>query len=309
MSDELRRLPPELEALLRAERATDGPNEAARGRVRQRLEQTLGIAVGAAAVTAIGAAAGTPAAGTPAGSLSTTGKVTALGGKSLIATKLTLALFVAGSGLAAAGYFVHRAARAHDAARLERAHRVLPPAAPPVAFPAGSAATPSPTAAAGDATAVGAATPSPTAAATAAADANAVVARPMTARLSKSSAALVGGGGRSLPRPAAAAATAPAGLAHPRTLADERALLEKARTALAAGDADGALAAVSRHARLYPSGQLAEERDSLRVRAAASRGDDADVQTLGAEFTRRYPQSLFLPSVREAIAASRPQTQ
>jgi trimeric autotransporter adhesin len=303
MSDELRRLPPDLEALLHAERSADGPNEGARGRVRQRLEQTLGIAVGAAAVTAVGAA-GTSAAAPAAGSLSTTGKLTALGGKSLVTAKLTLILFVAGGGLAAAGYFVHRAARGQQTARLQRAHREWASAAVPAASSAASStAAASATAAASDAPAAAAVAPA------AAAEIRVAVARPVTARLSKSSAALAGGS-RSLPRPSAAAtATATASAAHPRTLADERALLEKARTALAAGDADGALAAVSRHARLYPAGQLAEERDSLRVRAAASRGDDADVQTLGAEFTRHYPQSLFLPSVREAIAASRAQTE
>ncbi len=88
MSDELRRLPPDLEALLHAERAADGPNELARGRVRQRLEQTLGVAIGAAASTAAPAA----------GKLSTTGKLSALGGKSLVTAKLALVL-AAGGGI------------------------------------------------------------------------------------------------------------------------------------------------------------------------------------------------------------------
>ncbi len=118
-------------------------------------------------------------------------------------------------------------------------------------------------------------------------------ARPVTARIAAAAPRSTHGNHlHALPKPNAEAA-------HPRTLADERALLEKARTALASGDDDGALAAVNRHATLFPSGLLAEERDALRVRAAAARGDD--VHALFEDFQSRYPLSLFLPSVRAAV--------
>jgi hypothetical protein len=100
-----------------------------------------------------------------------------------------------------------------------------------------------------------------------------------------------------LPLPSAPSVAAPA--PH-RSLREERALLERARAALADDDAAGALAAVERHARRFPDGQLVEERDSLRVRALAAAGDRDEARRRADEFARRYPESLFLPSVRAA---------
>ncbi|HEX4460371.1 MAG TPA: hypothetical protein VIA18_20480 [Polyangia bacterium] len=263
MSDELRRLPPDLDALLRAERAADGPNELARGRMRQRLEQTLGVAMTATATTAAPAT----------GKLGATGKLSALGGKSLVAAKLALVL-AAGGGLVAAGYFAHRSARSQAAVAGERAHRLSSPAV--AVAPAGSAGS---TSAPASATAADAA----------------AAARPVTAHIAAAAPRAKVAHMRALPKP---------GTPVIRTLADERALLEKARTALAGGDGDAALAAVNRHAKLFPSGLLAEERDALRVRAMAARGDDVQAQL--DDFQSRYPLSLFLPSVRAAVEGPRP---
>jgi hypothetical protein len=268
MSDELRRLPPDLDALLRAERAADGPHELARGRMRQRLEQTLGVAMTATATTAAPAA----------GKLGATGKLSALGGKSLVTAKLALVL-AAGGGLVAAGYFAHRSARSQAAVASERAHRLsLQAVAVAPAAASGSTSAPA-SATAGDAAALAAA-------------------RPVTAHVAAAapSAKVVHAAHRrALPNPGAPVI---------RTLADERALLEKARTALAGGDGDAALAAVNRHAKRFPSGLLAEERDALRVRAMAARGDDVQAQL--DDFQSRYPLSLFLPSVRAAVEGPRP---
>lgn len=291
MSDELRRLPPDLEALLRAERAADGPNELARGRMRQRLEQTLGVAMSAAATTAAPAA----------GKLSATGRLSALGGKAAATAKLTLMFLAAGGGLVAAGYFAHRAARSHAAVVSERAHRLSP-----------QAVTVAPTGGTGATGATGTSAPAADNAALALAD-NAA-ARPVTAHVAAatpSGNAVHGAHVRALPKPDAPPGATPSttpganrGTKIVRTLADERALLEKARTSLAGGDSDAALAAVNRHAKLFPSGLLAEERDALRVRAAAARGDD--VQALFDDFATRYPLSLFLPSVRAAVDGPHP---
>jgi hypothetical protein len=84
------------------------------------------------------------------------------------------------------------------------------------------------------------------------------------------------------------------------SLKEERALLGRAQAALGDDDAAGAMAAVERHARRFPDGQLAEERDSLRVRALAAAGDRDEARRRAGEFARRYPRSLFLPSVRAA---------
>lgn len=67
--------------------------------------------------------------------------------------------------------------------------------------------------------------------------------------------------------PVAAAPAAPSGSgrssAPRRALQAERLLLERAQAALARGDRAAASAALREHARLYPQGQLAEERTAL----------------------------------------------
>jgi hypothetical protein len=84
-------------------------------------------------------------------------------------------------------------------------------------------------------------------------------------------------------------------------LGAERKLVEMARSALARGHVEQALAALRAHARSHPLGQLAEERDSLMVQAVAAKGDAALARTLAARFHRRYPTSLFGPVVDEAL--------
>jgi hypothetical protein len=80
-----------------------------------------------------------------------------------------------------------------------------------------------------------------------------------------------------------------------RGLAAERKLVEMARSALARGHIEGALAALHRHARAFPRGQLAEERDSLFVQALVAKGDLAKARDRAAHFHRQYPHSLFGP--------------
>jgi hypothetical protein len=72
------------------------------------------------------------------------------------------------------------------------------------------------------------------------------------------------------------------------TLADEAALLRRARDALAAGNLDGARNALAEHRRRAPSGALAEDREALRV-LVSCRGDrDAEK---AARFAQRWPGS------------------
>ncbi len=84
-------------------------------------------------------------------------------------------------------------------------------------------------------------------------------------------------------------------------LAAERKWIEMARTALARGRVDGALAALHRHARVFPTGQLAEERDSLLVQALVAKGDYAQARTQAARFARQHPHSLFSPAIDQAL--------
>ncbi|HWL88075.1 MAG TPA: hypothetical protein VNO21_19870 [Polyangiaceae bacterium] len=89
-------------------------------------------------------------------------------------------------------------------------------------------------------------------------------------------------------------------LASESSLAAERALVETARAALARTDAAAALAVLARHAREFPNGTLAEEREALAVQALAKAGDVAKAKVRAQRFRERYPRSLFLPVVEEA---------
>ncbi|MGZ3440932.1 MAG: hypothetical protein ACXVDD_15515, partial [Polyangia bacterium] len=86
-------------------------------------------------------------------------------------------------------------------------------------------------------------------------------------------------------------------------LAAERALLADARAAMQASDAPRALALLDEHARRFAHGQLAEERDAMRVGAFWLAGDRDGARRRADEFARRHPDSLFLPSVERAVSA------
>jgi hypothetical protein len=89
--------------------------------------------------------------------------------------------------------------------------------------------------------------------------------------------------------------------ARDKSLEAERKLVEMARTSLARGQTANALAALRRHQRSFPKGQLAEERDSLWVSALAANGDHAQAREHAARFRRQHPHSLFAPVVDQAI--------
>jgi hypothetical protein len=81
----------------------------------------------------------------------------------------------------------------------------------------------------------------------------------------------------------------------------ERALLDRARAAFARGEAMGALALLDAHTHGFPAGRLTEEREALAVKAlvAAERFEDARLR--GARFRARFPASLLLPTVDNAL--------
>jgi hypothetical protein len=86
-------------------------------------------------------------------------------------------------------------------------------------------------------------------------------------------------------------------------LAAERALLAEARAAMQASQAARALALLDDHAHRFAHGQLAEERDAMRVGALWLAGDHDSARRHADEFARRHPDSLFLPSVQRAVTA------
>lgn len=218
MSSELRPLPPDIAALLEAERQVSPPDEAARARVRGRVQATLGLTAAAA----------------PLALLRSTGKVAAAKSTAIgVAGKIAIAV-VAGS-LGAASYVVLH----HPAATRVVAAAVSAPAPPaPAPLPVITPAVPMPAA-------------------------------PPRRHAEEDA------------------------QSH---LREERLLLEKARSALAAGDSVAALAAVERHARRFPSGQLAEERDCLRIGALTASGDCETVRREADDYARRYPHGLLTAS-------------
>lgn len=103
------------------------------------------------------------------------------------------------------------------------------------------------------------------------------------------------------PRRAAAAEDA-SQAADASTLAAEAALLQRAQTALAAGDPEAALVRLGEHARGYRDGVLARERDALRVTALCAAGRTDEGRAEGEAFLRAHAGSLLAERVRGACA-------
>jgi hypothetical protein len=91
-----------------------------------------------------------------------------------------------------------------------------------------------------------------------------------------------------------------------RSLAGERALLDVARSALANGDPDRALAAVARHEKTYPNGTLVEEREALAVKALAAAGRGEEARARGARYVKRWPNGLMRAAVEGALQSLGP---
>jgi hypothetical protein len=92
--------------------------------------------------------------------------------------------------------------------------------------------------------------------------------------------------------------------AAPTTLDAETQLVRAGVGALHAGDPAGALAAFDQHARLYPSGFLAEERSGERVLALCDLGRAADASEAARAFLAVYPRSPLAARVRGSCAAT-----
>ncbi len=100
------------------------------------------------------------------------------------------------------------------------------------------------------------------------------------------------------PRPVEARAPKPS----PSAIDVERLLIEQATSALSRGQGEQALAACARHAEQFPAGQLAEERESLAIRALAALGRGDEARARAAAFRSRFPDSLLLEAVNAAVA-------
>ena len=91
----------------------------------------------------------------------------------------------------------------------------------------------------------------------------------------------------------------------PSSLAEERGLLDGARSALAAGNGRAALQTLNAHERRFPRGRLVEERESLIVQALAHTAGPGAARQRFAAFRRRFPKSIFLPALQAVVDSSR----
>lgn len=111
----------------------------------------------------------------------------------------------------------------------------------------------------------------------------------------------------SAPPPAASsappnvAATSSAAL---EILATERALTNRAAEALAAHDSASALTALQEHARRFPTGRLAEDREALWIMALVRAGRSTEASRQVERFARAHPNSPRLKAFQKAIAGS-----
>jgi hypothetical protein len=93
---------------------------------------------------------------------------------------------------------------------------------------------------------------------------------------------------------------------HPRPdasasrLAAEAALLQGAQTALASGAPAAALLQLEQHAREFPAGVLAQEREALRVVALCAAGREREGRAEAATFLRAHAGSVLAERVRGA---------
>jgi hypothetical protein len=105
---------------------------------------------------------------------------------------------------------------------------------------------------------------------------------------------------RSAPAPSASVAAPSLG----SPLAQERALLDRARASMTNGEPAAAFEALTRHTRRYPRGLLSEEREAMAVNALVSLGRHAEARARGQAFQQRFPASLMRRSVEAALATA-----
>lgn len=84
-------------------------------------------------------------------------------------------------------------------------------------------------------------------------------------------------------------------------LAEERALIDVARSALGRRRPASALSALERHARRFPNGHLTQERQGLFVLAYARAGRVEEARRAAEQFRHRYPRSLMNQAIDSVL--------
>ncbi|WP_441292544.1 hypothetical protein ACSRUE_21050 [Sorangium sp. KYC3313] len=107
------------------------------------------------------------------------------------------------------------------------------------------------------------------------------------------------------PRPKSAAPRAGSAPGAPSdALGEQVAMIDRARDALAAGDAAGCLAALDAHDSKFPRSAMGEEATVLRVEALIRLGDRARAAELGQRFLASRPTSAHASGVRALLGAA-----
>ena len=91
-----------------------------------------------------------------------------------------------------------------------------------------------------------------------------------------------------------------------RALAQERALVERGRSASARGRVEEALQALDEHRARFEKGRLGEEREALAIQAFASSGRFEEARQRASAFKASYPNSLLAPVVDAALKSVGP---
>ena len=279
--EDLGRLPDDVVGLLRAERAAPGPGAAVEHRVRQRVQATIaGLSALGAAAEAEAATAAAPATGAALGA----GKMLAIA--SALAAATAVVVVVVSSGQSPLGDVANAHGNAPAAAVAESP---LPPGEEQAEAEPPAAPVPSPQAEPAPEPTAEPATPAATER-----RAPAHVAQRMGIRRAPAVATLSTAKAQP-PRPTARPAR---GVDSPE---EERRLLMEGQRALVQGKYAAALRAFSRHAKRFPHGLLAEEREAGRVRALARLGRLDEARSHAERFEMRYPNSIHLAPLRQSL--------
>jgi hypothetical protein len=87
-------------------------------------------------------------------------------------------------------------------------------------------------------------------------------------------------------------------------LVREREILDAARAALARGQAQDAIVAMEEHARRWPNGELAAEREVVFIQALVAAGRSPEARARAARFHQAFPKSIFAPAIDSALGAA-----
>ncbi len=104
------------------------------------------------------------------------------------------------------------------------------------------------------------------------------------------------------PAPARSASSQPRAVAKAEQPADELALVSAMQLALRSGNASQALALANEHARRFPGGALAQEREGARAIAHCQLAEPASRAAILANFEQRYAGSPYAARVRDACS-------